>query len=136
MKCIEVFNYTAAYYKPVKITDKWQIAYLNSCREYQLERIKKVDIHYKTDEAFVLLEGKAVLIGTEINKGKIDFELCNMTPGTTYNIPANTWHNIVLFENTRVLIFENANTHLDDYDFFHFNDEQTEALRKKFKEIL
>ena len=59
---METFNYTEENYNPVLITEKWQVAYLNSCPEYELKAIKKVDVHENTDEAFVLLEGKAVLI--------------------------------------------------------------------------
>lgn len=136
MKQIETFDYRGKNYKPVLITEKWQVAYLNSCPEYELGSIKKVDVHHKTDEAFLLLEGRAVLIAAKIDSEKIVFDLIDMEKGITYNIPKGKWHNIVLFENTRVYIIENANTHLVDYEFYHFADEQTRQLHDEVKELL
>ena len=104
MNLIEVLDYTDGHYKPVLITDKWQVAYLNSCPEYELEAITKVDVHHKTDEAFVLLEGRAILIAAEIKEDQITFDLIDMKQGVTYNIPKDMWHNIVLYENTLVYI--------------------------------
>jgi len=135
MKWIETLNYEGENYKPVLITNKWQIAYLNSCLEYELKSIKKVDIHHKTDEAFVLLEGKAVLIAAEIEQDKIKFELIIMEEGTTYNIPKGVWHNIVLYDNTRVCIIEDANTHLGDFEFYHFSEEETQQLHNKVRAL-
>ena len=131
MKLIKTLDYPDGHYKPVLITDKWQVAYLNSCPEYELESIQKVDIHHNTDEAFVLLEGRAVLIAAAINEGEITFDLIDMMQGVTYNIPKKMWHNIVLWENTRVYIIEDENTHLGDYEFYHFTDKQTRQLHEE-----
>ena len=89
IKLIERLNYTGENYMPVQITDKWQIAYLNSSPKLQLDSIRKVDIHHLTDEAFVLLTGRAVLIAAEINNDEVSFELIDMEQGVNYNIPKN-----------------------------------------------
>jgi mannose-6-phosphate isomerase-like protein (cupin superfamily) len=133
MELIEKLNYTGENYQPVYINEKWQVAYLNSCPECRLESIKKMDIHYNTDEVFILLEGRAILIAAEISGDKISFGLIDMKQGATYNIPKKTWHNIVLFEDTRVYIVEDANTHLEDYEFYYLSEEQTQQLRNKMK---
>ena len=121
---IEKLDFTGGGYKPVQITDKWQIAYLNSSPELVLDSIRKFDIHHNTDEAFVLLTGRAVLMAADINGDQLKVELVEMDQGVNYNIPKNVWHNIALLENTRVLIIENENTHLGDYEFFHLSEVQ------------
>jgi mannose-6-phosphate isomerase-like protein (cupin superfamily) len=133
---IEKLDYTGENYKPVQITDKWQIAYLNSCKECRLESIKKIDVHHHTDEAFVLLTGRAVLMAAEIKDGQVSFDLIDMEQGVNYNIPKNVWHNIALLENTRVLIIENANTHLNDYEFFYLSDDQVKRLHQDVNHLL
>lgn len=132
---IEKLNFTGENYKPVLITDKWQVAYLNTCPEYELESIKKMDVHHNTDEAFVLLEGRAVLIAAEIVSNDIVFELVDMEHGVTYNIPRGRWHNIVLLKNTRVYLIEDANTHLGDFEFYHLTEEQTQQLHNEVKDL-
>ena len=133
---IGTYNYTEENYNPVLMTEKWQVAYLNSCPEYELKAINKVDVHENTDEAFILLEGRAVLIAAEVSIAKTEFDLLDMVPGTTYNIPSGVWHNIVLLEKTRVLIVENAYTHLYDFQFHYFSVEQTRNLHNQINTLL
>jgi mannose-6-phosphate isomerase-like protein (cupin superfamily) len=135
MKCMDEYNFTGQYFKPVLITDKWQMAYLNSSPELRAENLKKVDIHLNTDEAFVLLQGNATLTCAEIAKGQIRFDIRKMKPGIIYNIPKKTYHNITLYENTRVLIVENANTHLDDFDYYWFSDKQNKEFLEQIKAL-
>jgi len=133
---IEKLDFTGGGYKPVLLTDKWQIAYLNSCPKYKIDSIKKVDVHHLTDEAFVLLNGRGVLMAAKIVNDEVSFELIDMEQGVNYNIPKNVWHNIALLENTRVLIIENENTHLGDYEFFHLSEVQILKLHQDVKLLL
>ena len=63
-------------------------------------------------------------MAADINGDQLKVELVEMDQGVNYNIPKNVWHNIALLENTRVLIIENENTHLGDYEFFHLSEVQ------------
>ena len=60
------------------------------------------------NEAFVLLEGSAVLYARN-DDGEV--EKLEMQPCTVYNIPKDIWHHIIVAdENTTVLVVENSNT--------------------------
>jgi len=135
MKTIETYEHKKNGYNPFLITPKWQVAQLNYAPEEALEAIDKLDIHFKTDEAFFLIEGDAVLIGATIDNSTINYELKIMQPGITYNIPQKVWHNIALYPGAKVLIIEDANTHLGDFEFHHLSKEQQDELQVKVKEI-
>ena len=66
MNLIEVYKHEAEGYNPSLISDGWQAAFLNYADAEKLESIEKLDIHYLTDEVFVLLEGESVLIAIAI----------------------------------------------------------------------
>jgi hypothetical protein len=113
---IEIYEHKGEGYEPFLIRDGWQVAQLNHIGAQDLEGIVKVDKHLKTDEAFILLAGTAVLIVATVNeKDTVDFTCLKMRRGVTYNIPVDTWHNIALDRDASVIIVERDGTHLGDF---------------------
>ncbi len=107
----QVFDYNGLGYNPVFIGNTWQIAYLN--HDTLFAEPKEIERHNYTDEAFVLLEGKANLLGYDA-EGKIGS--MPMDLGKIYNVPAGVWHTIQTFSGCKCLIIENSNTHINDVE--------------------
>ena len=128
MNLIETYRYDAPGYDPTFISDGWQAAFLNYAPEESLESIVKLDIHHLTDEVFVLLTGRAVLIAATIEDG-VHYHLIDMEPGVIYNIPRETWHKIAMYEGSRVCIVEKSNTHVSDFEFYDLSPREQEELR-------
>ncbi len=131
MSSIETYKIKEKGYQPFLIREEWQIAQLNYTEEQDIENINKIDIHFETDEAFVLLSGKAVLITAILEDKKPTFSVKLMEYNTTYNIPKNVWHNIAMKTDCKVLIVEKSNTHIGDFEFFYLNKEQISNLKEK-----
>lgn len=111
---IETYTYGGEGYDPYLIRDGWQVAKLNYMPGQGLADIIKIDQHTQTDEVFILIKGTAVLIGAERDEKGFSFQPVKMIPGITYNIKANTWHNIALETDAELIIVEKSNTHLND----------------------
>ena len=118
-KLIEEYRHSDQGYNPYLIGPKWQVAQLNYQPDLAPGAIKKIDVHHHTDETFLLMDGQAVLIAAEIQQNRIGFEVINMKPKVVYNIPKGCWHNIALSTDSKILITEDANTHLGDYDYHY-----------------
>ncbi|MBT8313275.1 MAG: hypothetical protein KJP26_02340 [Maribacter sp.] len=131
MKLIEQYQISDNGYHPFLIRDGWQVAQLNYMPEQEIGNIEKLDIHHFTDEVFILLKGKAVLIGATINGNDVRFEVEVMKPNSIYNIPVDTWHNIAMSMDCEIIIVEKSNTHEGDFEFFPLSKE-----KKKEMEIL
>jgi len=129
MKKIEAYQHNLEGYNPFLISDKWQVAFLNYALEETLDKIEKLDVHYLTDEVFILTKGSVVLIGATIDKDVIIYETINMQPNIAYNIPKNMWHKIAMNEGSQVLIVENSNTHLGDFEFYDLSPVQKDQLK-------
>ena len=132
---IDTYSITKAGYDPVLIAGGWQAAFLTYAAEPMLD---KIDIHFETDEAFILYEGKAVLVAATVEGENVNFEAELMQPGKIYNIPARTWHAIRMQEGGAVYIVEKANTHLGDFEFHYLTGEQQleldQLIDRKFSE--
>ena len=133
---IENFKVNEDGFHPFMISDGWQVAQLNYMEEQHINNIKKVDVHYQTDEVFVLLEGKAVLIAVVFDGDNPIFEMELMKRNITYNIPKNRWHNIAMEEGSKVLIVEKSNTHLGDYEFKYLSEKIRTEMKSKVEQIL
>ena len=110
MKIIDEHTFEGKGYHPFLITDRWQVAYLNYAEAESLEQIEKLDIHHQTDEVFILLQGKAALIGASVTDQNITYDVVNMQPGIVYNIRREVWHKIAMQPGSQVLIIENNDT--------------------------
>lgn len=140
MTIIDKYEHTKEGYNPYLITPRWQVAQLNHAPEEELKAIERLDVHRKTDEAFFLVEGKVVLIAANLEKGDIKYDLQLMKPGITYNVRKDVWHNIAMYEGSKVLIIEDANTHLPlpagDYEFHYLNEDEKTDLQHQVNQLL
>ena len=91
----------------------WRVAYLRYAERF--DRITYLERHLETDEVFVLLQGKAVLLhGVKIEKTQMELN-------KIYNIPKGEWHNIKVSEDALILIFENADTSKSNSEYMPIN---------------
>ena len=128
MKLIEQYQINENGYHPFLIRDGWQVAQLNYMPEQEIGNIQKLDIHHLTDEVFILLKGKAVLISAEIKGNEVKFEVELMKPNITYNIPVDTWHNIAMSTDCEIILVEKSDTHLGDFEFFQLSEEKKNEM--------
>jgi len=136
MNLIESYSIKEEGYIPFLISDGWQVAQLNYIDDQHINNIDKIEVHYQTDEVFVLLEGRAILITVNIINDELIFEANLMKPHVTYNIPKGVWHNIAMEKECEVLIVEKSNTHINDVAYRLLKESQIVDLRFKLEKIL
>ena len=132
-KDIEIIDFPAEDYMPLKDYDGWRVAVLRHCENTNLEKISWMQKHMETDEVFALLDGKCTLILAGNGEKPGEFKMVEMEPHRIYNIKSGFWHNHVLDETGEVLIIENRDTTDDNSPTYHMNQEEIEAFRKAFQ---
>lgn len=134
---IETYNArTEEGYSPFLIREGWQIAQLNYIPLQGLHDIEKIDVHFETDEVFILLSGTAILLSFEKENDKLSIESVRMQKGVVYNIPAGQWHNIAMDTDAHMLIVEKSDTHLNDCEYYPLNAEQRLQLNEAIQRSL
>jgi len=108
--CLEVNAYYGEGYQPLVSSGSWRVAVLNYLDELQPDNIKTLERHQETDEVFVILEGRAILIisGNDTEVKALSF--VPMEQSKAYNVKINTWHGLLMSRDARIMIVENANT--------------------------
>ncbi len=63
--------------------------------------IKHLEIHHSTDEQFILVHGKAILITAEKKENGFSIDLTLMEQGKVYNVPAECWFYSITQKDTK-----------------------------------
>jgi hypothetical protein len=112
---IEIKDYSEKGYKEVVTYETWRVAILNYIDELLPEKIDNFQAHLKTDEVFVLLEGKCILFTCDINEKTIsNIEGLDMVKGKIYTMKKGVYHTHTLSKDAKVLIVENDDTNDDN----------------------
>ena len=127
-KLVETASYKEPGFKAAVRYGGWRIGILNYCEGFGKDSLNSYEKHFDTDEAFVLLSGKAVLF---LGDGEDTFgtvQSIEMCQGTIYNIKKNIWHTQVMSEDGSILVVENADTGLDNSQVVTFDAEFRQKL--------
>ena len=92
----------------------FKCAFITASPQYASGKVEEMKCHLDSDEVFVLLRGKAVLL----TKDKEDAPCCStlLSPDTAYNITQGTWHYLAVSADALVFVAESGtmkkeNTH-------------------------
>ena len=102
---IDISNFTGKDFKVVTETEKWKIGFLRYSERFS--KFSTLERHLLTDEAFILLKGRAVLYIENENGVSVKYK---MKKRQVYNVHKEVWHHITVSKNATVMVVENQNT--------------------------
>lgn len=107
----EVFSYDGEGIQCVYDNQKWVCCIKNYKPNNDIKNIEFLEVHFKTDEQFILLQGKAVLICARSAGDHFeDITLTPMEPLKVYNVPKNVWFNTLTQQDTKLVYVQDAGT--------------------------
>ena len=130
MKGLDILEHSGTEYRRLVNNAKWTLASLNWAPRFDESNVCELERHNLTDETFVLLNGKATLLVGE------KAERVEMEPLKYYNVRAGIWHHIIVSEDARVLIAENANTSKDNTEYLSLATGEVFRKYPEFEEVL
>ena len=136
MRLIDHYYHFGEGYDPYLITPHWQVAQLNYTVGLSVANLEAIECHRLTDEAFILMKGRAVLVAADNVPKAIWFETVDMKIGHTYNVPRGRWHTIVMKPDSEVMIVENANTHKKDVEYYKLPMDMLSALKRRLEKMI
>ena len=127
---LEIRTFEGIGYKPLIDFGTWRVAILRYLEDIQPDRIDKMERHTETDEVFVLLNGRGVLIMGG-NGAQVDGIYPQaMEVRKLYNVKRNAWHTILLSRDASVLLVENRDTGMHNSEYTVLSEEQRGLILK------
>lgn len=133
MEQIETLRYDENGYKSLVFFENWRVALMNDGPKTNLEGLSYFQKHDETDEVFVLLEGRCVLLMAGFGENPGEISAVDMEPGSMYNVKKGAWHTHYFAPNTKVVIVENADTVPENSPISNLTDEQRKIIAELCK---
>ncbi len=117
-------------FQPLKDHGFWRIAQLSYDPGVNaLDCLASLGRHFETEEAFLLLQGEAVMLtaGSQDQPGR--FEAVKLVSGKIYVVQRKQWHAAVLKPGSRLLIVENRDTGAENSESHPLSAEEKHELR-------
>ena len=133
MEQIETLRYDENGYKRLVFFENWRVALMNDGPKTTLEGLSYFQKHDETDEVFVLLEGRCVLLMAGFGENPGEISAVDMEPGSMYNVKKGAWHTHYFAPNTKVVIVENADTVPENSPISNLTDEQRKIIAELCK---
>ena len=122
---LQVSSHDGPGYVPVVDFGAWRVALMNRCDDNAPGGVARMERHNKTDEVFVLLEGRAILFVAEPAEGDSAvgrIHACPMEHSKLYNIRRAAWHACAVSADAKVLIVENRDTTEANSDYVDLDE--------------
>ena len=107
---VDVVSYSGEGCGVVVRSDSWRIGIINDLPRLRREETKQMHCHLETDEAFVLLNGRAWLYVGGKGDFSDDIKPVEVKSGKIYNIKKGVWHAVIAQPDTVLVIVENEST--------------------------
>ena len=118
-------------FRPLKDSGSWRIARLgHDPRLNDLETLSTLGRHFRTEEAFVLLRGKAVMVTAGTAGQPRGFEAVGFEAGKVYVVKPGQWHAAVLQPEACLLIVENRDTGAENSENHTLSKEEKLEIRR------
>lgn len=98
-------------YRRLVENSAWTVAVINYAPRFDAVNFVRMERHMNTDEVFVLLAGHATLIVGEM------MERVEMEATKIYTMEQGEWHHILVSQDAKVLVVENADTGSDNTEY-------------------
>ena len=111
---IIISNNTDSGFCPVVRNSQFICAFITPSPMYAPGKITDMKRHNDTDEVFVLLSGKAVLLTRDnINK---ECQATQLSPDTAYTVKAGTWHYLALSPDGKIFVTKSGSINPSNTD--------------------
>ena len=99
--------------------DKFKCAFIKYSVSYSFGSVLEMKRHNKTDEIFMLLKGRAVMLTLEDG----EFYETELKENTAISVIKGTWHYLALSCDAEVFVVENADTNASNTDILKLDKE-------------
>jgi len=131
----EILDCGPAGYSPLVDHGAWRVASLRPVFPLPPEQLGVVERHTESDEVFVLLEGKVVLVIAGHGPKPGSIQPLVMDPGKVYNVRRDTWHTALLGRDSLVLVVENRDTGPANTEFAPLSPGQQSRMREVWEPV-
>lgn len=132
----DIYSHEAEGIQCVFDNKKWVVCIKNWKPNNDVDQIQYLEIHHATDEQFILVKGKALLLVASRDEKGFDIQVIPMEQGKVYNVPRDTWFNTITQKDTKLVYVQDAGTTGENSEYQDMTAEELESVRRTAKGLL
>ena len=132
----DIYSHEAEGIQCVFDNKKWVVCIKNWKPNNDVDQIQYLEIHHATDEQFILVTGKALLLVASRDETGFDIQVIPMEQGKVYNVPQDTWFNTITQKDTKLVYVQDAGTTGENSEYQDMTAEELESVRRTAKGLL
>ena len=132
----DIYSHEAEGIQCVFDNKKWVVCIKNWKPNNDVDQIQYLEIHHATDEQFILVKGKALLLVASWDEKGFDIQVISMDQGKVYNVPQDTWFNTITQKDTKLVYVQDAGTTGENSEYQDMTAEELESVRRTAKGLL
>ena len=132
----DIYSHEAEGIQCVFDNKKWVVCIKNWKPNNDVDQIQYLEIHHATDEQFILVKGKALLLVASRDEKGFDIQVIPMEQGKVYNVPQDTWFNTLTQKDTKLVYVQDAGTTGENSEYQDMTAEELESVRRTAKGLL
>ena len=113
----DIYSHEAEGIQCVFDNKKWVVCIKNWKPNNDVDQIQYLEIHHATDEQFILVKGKALLLVASRDEKGFDIQVIPMEQGKVYNVPAECWFYSITQKDTKMMYVQDSNCSMENSDF-------------------
>ena len=116
--------------------EKWVVCIKNWKPNNDIDGLEHLEIHHTTDEQFILISGKCIIITADRIDGKFNIELTPVEKGTLYNVPKERWFFTIVEKDTKMMYVQDAGCRMDNSEYCKLSQEEISYIQKLARPML
>lgn len=134
-KILEIHETEQKGFQPLVTFQTWRVAMMTDLQGEPSEKLCRLQRHMKTDEVFILLQGKCILFLAD-GEDQIEHQFAeDLKLFRVYNVKQGVWHSHILSKDAKIIIVENADTSPNNSQYLQLSDSQRERFSFMAKEL-
>ena len=127
----DIFSYEGEGIQCVYDNRNWVMCIKNWKPNNDILNIRYLEVHHATDEQFVLLKGKAVLLAASRKDDAFQIDVIPMEPYKVYHIPQGTWFNTITQNDTKLVYVQDAGTTAENSEYCDMTEAELGEVKEK-----
>lgn len=132
----EIYSYEGEGIQCVYDNKNWVMCIKNWKPNNDIEHIRYLEVHHATDEQFILLAGKAILLAASRENDAFQIDVIPMEPYKIYNIPQGTWFNTITQKDTKLAYVQDAGTTAENSEYCDMTEDELAAVKEEAAKAL
>ena len=133
----EIFENNAEGIKQVYRNNEWSVSIKNWKPDNDIAGVEKLEIHYTTDEQFVLVGGKALLITADEKDGAFyNIELTPMEIGKVAHVGMGQWFYSITQKDSKIVYIQRSDCSMENSEIHYMTPEQVRAVQAEAARLL